>query len=106
MSELFIDGEWAAGTGPAFASRNPGTGATVWEGHSASADDVDHAVRSARRAFATRVLPLVRRFAGGSQRLRTHLLEPAIRAIVCRLGFRRGHPDGGSPPGVRVRSRG
>ena len=31
MSELFIDGEWAAGTGPAFASRNPGTGATVWK---------------------------------------------------------------------------
>ena len=52
MSELFIDGEWAAGTGPAFASRNPGTGATVWEGNSASADDVDRAVRSARRAFA------------------------------------------------------
>ncbi|PZR40505.1 succinylglutamate-semialdehyde dehydrogenase [Paraburkholderia fungorum] len=52
MSELFIDGEWAAGTGPAFASRNPGTGAAVWEGNSASADDVDRAVRSARRAFA------------------------------------------------------
>ena len=30
MSELFIDDEWAAGTGPAFASRNPGTGATIW----------------------------------------------------------------------------
>ena len=53
MTELFIDGEWAAGTGHAFASRNPGTGATVWEGNSASADDVDRAVRSARRAFAT-----------------------------------------------------
>ena len=52
MSELFIDGEWAAGTGPAFASRNPGTGATVWEGNSASAGDVERAVRSARRAFA------------------------------------------------------
>ena len=52
MSELFIDGEWAAGTGPAFASHNPGTGAAVWEGNSASADDVDRAVRSARRAFA------------------------------------------------------
>ncbi|MFL6683514.1 aldehyde dehydrogenase family protein, partial [Paraburkholderia graminis] len=52
MSELFIGGEWAAGTGPAFESRNPGTGATVWEGNSASADDVDRAVRGARRAFA------------------------------------------------------
>ena len=52
MNELFIDGEWAAATGPAFASRNPGTGATVWEGNSASADDVERAVRGARRAFA------------------------------------------------------
>jgi succinylglutamic semialdehyde dehydrogenase len=52
MSELFIDGEWVAGAGPVFASRNPGTGATVWQGHGASADDVDHAVRSARLAFA------------------------------------------------------
>ncbi|SKC68751.1 succinylglutamic semialdehyde dehydrogenase [Burkholderia sp. YR290] len=52
MSELFIDGEWVAGTGHAFASRNPGTGATVWEGNSASAEDVDRAVMSARRAFA------------------------------------------------------
>ncbi|HEY3596942.1 MAG TPA: succinylglutamate-semialdehyde dehydrogenase [Paraburkholderia sp.] len=52
MSELFIDGKWAAGTGPAFASRNPGTGATVWEGNSAAAADVDRAVKSARRAFA------------------------------------------------------
>jgi succinylglutamic semialdehyde dehydrogenase len=52
MSELFIDGAWVAGTGHAFASRNPGTGATVWEGQSASAEDVDRAVRSARRAFA------------------------------------------------------
>ncbi|WP_109484170.1 succinylglutamate-semialdehyde dehydrogenase [Paraburkholderia sp. C35] len=52
MSELFIDGEWVAGTGHAFASRNPGTGATVWEGNSASAEDVERAVMSARRAFA------------------------------------------------------
>ncbi|MGH8782340.1 succinylglutamate-semialdehyde dehydrogenase [Paraburkholderia sp.] len=51
MNELFIDGEWAAGTGPVFASHSPGTGETVWEGASASADDVDRAVRSARRAF-------------------------------------------------------
>ncbi len=53
MTELFIDGEWAAASGPAFSSRNPGTGATVWEGRSASADDVERAVTSARRAFAT-----------------------------------------------------
>ncbi|MDQ7977844.1 succinylglutamate-semialdehyde dehydrogenase [Paraburkholderia sp. SARCC-3016] len=52
MSELFIDGSWTAGTGAAFASRNPGTNELVWEGNSASAEDVERAVRSARRAFA------------------------------------------------------
>lgn len=51
--ELFIDGQWCKAGGPAFASRNPGTGAAVWEGNSASAADVDRAVASARRAFET-----------------------------------------------------
>ncbi len=53
MGELFIDGQWCKAGGPAFASRNPGTGAVVWEGNSASAADVDRAVASARRAFET-----------------------------------------------------
>lgn len=53
MGELFIDGQWCKAGGPAFASRNPGTGAVVWEGNSASAADVDRAVSSARRAFET-----------------------------------------------------
>ncbi len=52
MNELFIDGQWSAAAGPAFASRNPGTGATVWSGHSATAEDVDRAVAAARRAFS------------------------------------------------------
>ncbi|WP_028227217.1 succinylglutamate-semialdehyde dehydrogenase [Paraburkholderia ferrariae] len=51
MNELFIDGQWQAASGPAFASRNPGTGETVWSGQSATADDVDRAVSAARRAF-------------------------------------------------------
>ncbi|QGZ61757.1 succinylglutamate-semialdehyde dehydrogenase [Paraburkholderia acidisoli] len=51
MNELFIDGHWSAASGAAFASRNPGTGATVWSGHAASAADVDRAVEAARRAF-------------------------------------------------------
>ncbi|MEX3922098.1 succinylglutamate-semialdehyde dehydrogenase [Paraburkholderia sp. BR10872] len=52
MNELYIDGQWCAASGPAFASRNPGTGETVWSGNAASADDVDRAVNAARRAFA------------------------------------------------------
>ncbi|HLX00979.1 MAG TPA: succinylglutamate-semialdehyde dehydrogenase [Trinickia sp.] len=91
MTELFIDGEWAAASGPAFASRNPGTGATVWEGRSASADDVDRAVKSARRAFATwsavsfeARCAIVRRFAT--------LLTERKEAIAHAIGRETGKP--------------
>ena len=91
MTELYIDGEWTAGTGHVFASRNPGTGATVWEGASASADDVDRAVRSARRAFAAwsaRSLDercaIVRRFAA--------LLTERKEAIAVAIGRETGKP--------------
>jgi succinylglutamic semialdehyde dehydrogenase len=70
MSELFIEGEWAKANGPRFASHNPGTGAVVWQGHSALEADVERAVASARRAFGPwSAMPLearceiVRRFA-------------------------------------------
>ncbi|MEM5400990.1 succinylglutamate-semialdehyde dehydrogenase [Paraburkholderia unamae] len=52
MNELYIDGQWCAASGPAFASRNPGTGETVWSGNATSAEEVDRAVNAARRAFA------------------------------------------------------
>ncbi|MEX3946847.1 succinylglutamate-semialdehyde dehydrogenase [Paraburkholderia sp. EG287B] len=52
MNELYIDGQWCAASGPAFASRNPGTGETVWSGNAASAEEVERAVNAARRAFA------------------------------------------------------
>ena len=52
-TQLFIDGTWTEGTGAPFASRNPGSGNVVWEGASASAEDVEQAVLSARRAFAS-----------------------------------------------------
>jgi succinylglutamic semialdehyde dehydrogenase len=51
MNELYIDGQWNAASGAAFASRNPSTGATVWSGNAASAEEVDRAVSAARRAF-------------------------------------------------------
>ena len=53
LTQLFIDGTWTEGTGAPFASRNPGNGDVVWEGASAAAQDVEHAVLSARRAFAS-----------------------------------------------------
>ncbi|WP_323122196.1 succinylglutamate-semialdehyde dehydrogenase [Burkholderia alba] len=91
MTELFIDGAWIAGSGPAFASRNPGTGETVWEGASASADDVGRAVASARRAFgAWSALDLdarcaiVKRFAA--------LLGERKEAIATIIGRETGKP--------------
>lgn len=51
MGEHYIDGQWCEGGGVSFASRNPGTDTVVWEGKSASANDVERAVASARRAF-------------------------------------------------------
>ena len=52
-TQLFIDGVWSDGSGAPFASRNPGNGEVVWEGASASAKDVDRAVASSRKAFAS-----------------------------------------------------
>lgn len=49
--ELFIDGLWLQGHGPALESVHPVTGDTIWEGAGASLADVDAAVREARKAF-------------------------------------------------------
>ncbi|RKP52143.1 succinylglutamate-semialdehyde dehydrogenase [Trinickia fusca] len=91
MNELFIDGEWCAASGPAFASRNPGTNDIVWQGNSASADDVDRAVTSARRAFATwsalsfeARCEIVRRFAA--------LLGERKEALADAIGRETGKP--------------
>ena len=43
--QLFIDGLWLEGHGDFFESLQPVTGATVWDGVSASIEDVDAAVR-------------------------------------------------------------
>lgn len=50
MSHL-IAGQWQPGHGPKFSSRNPVSQEIVWEGHAASADDVDQALHAARNAF-------------------------------------------------------
>jgi succinylglutamic semialdehyde dehydrogenase len=91
MTELFIEGEWVGASGPAFASRNPGTGEIVWAGKSATAGDVERAVMSARRAFASwSALPLdarceiVRRFAT--------LLAERKEALAHAIGRETGKP--------------
>jgi succinylglutamic semialdehyde dehydrogenase len=49
---LWIDGVWVEGQGESLISHEPASGAIAWQGHTASAADVDSAVRAARRAFA------------------------------------------------------
>ena len=50
-SSLFIDGRWLGGSGEPMKSENPATGETLWEGQSASTDEVDCAVTAAKVAF-------------------------------------------------------
>ncbi|MDE2149384.1 MAG: succinylglutamate-semialdehyde dehydrogenase [Gammaproteobacteria bacterium] len=48
---LFIGGQWHAGHGHPFASRNPADGGLLWQGGSADTTDVDRALRAAHAAF-------------------------------------------------------
>ncbi|MCG8440741.1 MAG: succinylglutamate-semialdehyde dehydrogenase [Caulobacterales bacterium] len=50
-SELFIAGAWREGAGAPFASRDPASGAAVWEGLAAAPQDVAAAAAAAREAF-------------------------------------------------------
>lgn len=49
--QLFYNQRWISGGGQSFSSINPADECTVWSGNAATAEDVDHAVKSARRAF-------------------------------------------------------
>jgi succinylglutamic semialdehyde dehydrogenase len=49
-TELYIDGAWRAGGGVRLVSQDPASGAPVWEGHAANADDVAEAMAAARLA--------------------------------------------------------
>lgn len=51
MTQQFIGGQWQAGQGQPFASRNPVTQQAAWEGKAATAEQVDAAVRAGRAAF-------------------------------------------------------
>jgi succinylglutamic semialdehyde dehydrogenase len=83
---LFIGGCWVAGSGPAFASHDPATGAPLWTGAAAGAADVASAFGAARGAFVSwSALPfagreaVVRRFAALLEEQR----EP-LAALIAR----------------------
>ncbi len=53
MSQLvqFIDGQWLAGAGKPFESKDPAKNQVIWQGEAASAAQVEAAVKAARYAF-------------------------------------------------------
>lgn len=91
MSNQYINGAWQAGQGAPFTSKNPVTQATVWQGHAASAEQVNAAVAAARTAFpAWRDLgfegreAIIRRFA--------ELLNEHKAALADTIGIETGKP--------------
>lgn len=48
---LFTNQTWKKGSGSKLKSYNPATGEVLWEGHAASAEDVDQVMKQARKAF-------------------------------------------------------
>ncbi|MBL8516986.1 MAG: succinylglutamate-semialdehyde dehydrogenase [Betaproteobacteria bacterium] len=91
MADLFINGAWVAGSGAAFSSVNPVSGATAWSGRAADAAQVDTAVAAARAAFedwaalsvADRVA-VIRRFA--------EQLKSTQEALARTIGLETGKP--------------
>ncbi len=49
--KLYINGKWRAGKGSVFNSSNPASGEVLWQGNSATQEDIDAAVTAARNAF-------------------------------------------------------
>lgn len=47
----FINGEWLAGNGHSISSLNPALNETIWQGNTATQEQVDCAIKSARSAF-------------------------------------------------------
>lgn len=89
--QLFIDGLWFSGHGSAMESIQPVTGDTVWDGNGATLDDVDAAVREARRAF-----PAWQRLGmDGRQRIVekfARLLEQEQEDMARQIGLETGKP--------------
>ena len=47
----FINGQWSQGQGDTFNSVNPANNEIIWQANSATSEQVDTAVNSARAAF-------------------------------------------------------
>ncbi len=86
MTELLIDGRWAAGAGARLASTDPASGEMVWEGAGASPAQCAEAVAAAHRAqpawdrtpLDTRIA-IARRYAETLEKRRDGLAEAISR---------------------------
>jgi succinylglutamic semialdehyde dehydrogenase len=82
----YIAGNWLAGTGEAFASKDPATGETLWQGAVAGKPEIDTAVTAARQAGpAWASVPLSQRAAVlevFAAQLRAH--KPELAEIIAR----------------------
>ena len=93
---LFIDGEWVgAASGKTFSVHDPATAEVVVEVAEAGAEDVDRAVRAARRAFESGPWPRT----GGAERGRlvwrlADLLEENVEQIAELESLDNGMPVG------------
>ena len=88
---LLIDGRWQEGTGVLFSSVDPYTQVQLWSGVSASTQDVERAVESARKAFSAwgrtsfeQRLELVKRFQS--------LLKDSSEVLARAIGQETGKP--------------
>jgi len=93
--EIYIDGLWLMGHGASFDSLQPVTGDIVWEGAGASLEDVDAAVREARKAF------LAWRRRGFAERQAVveafrDQLEANKEALAHQIGLETGKPQAGT----------
>ncbi|MFY0666127.1 MAG: succinylglutamate-semialdehyde dehydrogenase [Natronospirillum sp.] len=86
-----INGQWVAGSGQSFDSRNPISDEVIWAGQEASAENVDAAVKAAKKAFQSwKRTPLDERIAL-LQRFKAQL-EANKELLASTIGSETGKP--------------
>jgi len=83
---LYINGEWQTAKGQSFNSLDPSDGSVVWEGKSASENDVKQAFDAAKKAFKTWSLMTLAERMEPIKRFRELALEakPALGELIAR----------------------
>jgi succinylglutamic semialdehyde dehydrogenase len=82
----YINGAWVRGTGSALQSIDPADGSVVWEGATASAEQVDSAFAAARKAFLSwaRLSVTERIVCVDAYKAELEARKPALAALISR----------------------